>query len=65
MEYNYQKIKVLIQDEQDMFRQGIIYTLKFEHDCEIVGVAGSESLLEMVESKEPDVFFQLSMFTHM
>ena len=49
-------IRVIVVDEQPLFRQGICSTLEKMGDCEIIGKSiDAEEILEMSRTRNPDV----------
>lgn len=51
-----QEIKILIADDHDLIRQGLIRIISFEEGFEIIGEAeNGEALLEMLKQKKADV----------
>lgn len=55
MEYYNRKIKIVVHDQQELFQEGIISTLKFQPDFEVVGAGISEDLVSVVATKQPDI----------
>ncbi|HEV3103915.1 MAG TPA: response regulator transcription factor [Candidatus Dormibacteraeota bacterium] len=50
------RIRVLIVDDHEMVREGLMAMLQPEHDLEVVGQTGSgAAVVEMVETTRPDV----------
>jgi DNA-binding NarL/FixJ family response regulator len=51
-----EKIRIIVVDEQPLFRQGICYTLEQMGDCEVLGVSTDVSeILELARTGNPDV----------
>src|SRR2546422_7124999 len=49
-------IRVIVVDEQPLFRQGICFTLEQMGDCEIIGKStDAEEILELSRTGNPDV----------
>jgi two-component system response regulator DevR len=50
------RIRVLIVDDHEMVREGLMAMLQAEHDIEVVGQTGSgAAVVDLVESTRPDV----------
>ena len=51
-----QKIAVLIVDDHEVVRQGLVYFLETQPDIQVAGLAGSgQEALEMIPAVQPDV----------
>lgn len=54
--HNKNMIKILLADDQEMFRQGLAALLSLESDLEIVGEASNgQEAIKLTESSQPDI----------
>lgn len=48
-------IRIMVHDDQDIYREGIVHILKAERDFEVVAVLDKNGVVEAVEYNQPDV----------